>query len=126
MPTGTFRKELVDWLRSLYGPSRPYATARRLSLAAGRNQNAVATVEERGHATAEVLADLARAAGVSPLEAFYRAGWVTEEELSSRNEGPLSEEEADLLRMYRETRPDLRRVVVAGLRGAWATSRGET
>ena len=126
MPTGTYRKELVDWLKSLYGPSRPFPTARRLSLAAGRNQNAVATIEERGHATAEVLVDLAKAAGVSPLEAFYRAGWLTEEEVSSKDEGPLSQEEADLLRMYRETRPDLRRVVVAGLRGAWATSRGET
>ena len=126
MPTGTYRKELVDWLRSLYGPDRAYKTARRLSLAAGRNQNAVATVEERGHATAEVIADLARAAGVSPLEAFHRAGWLTEEEISSRNEGPISVEEADLLRMYRETKPDLRGVVVAGLRGAWATSRGET
>ncbi len=70
--------------------------------------------------------DLARAADVSPLEAFYRAGWLKEEEIPSGNEGPLNGEEADLLRMYRETRPDLRRVVVAGLRGAWATSRGET
>ena len=87
MPTGTYRKELVDWLRSLYGPDRAYKTARRLSLAAGRNQNAVATVEERGHATAEVIADLARAAGVSPLEAFHHAGWLTEEEISSRNDG---------------------------------------
>ena len=119
MPTGTYRKELVDWLHSLYGPDRTYKTARRLSLAARRNQNAVATIEERGHGTAEVLADLARAAGVSPLEAFYRAGWLTEEEVSSRNEGPLSEEEADLLRMYRETRSDLRGVVIAGLREAW-------
>ena len=125
MPTGTYRKELVDWLRGLYGPDRPYKTARRLSLAAGRNQNAVATIEERGHATAEVLVDLARAAGVSPLEAFRRAGWLTEEEVSAKDDGPLSAEEADLLRMYRETRPDLRRVVVAGLRGAWATSRDE-
>ena len=86
MPTGTYRKELVDWLRGLYGPDRPYRTARRLSLAAGRNQNAVATIEERGHATAEVLVDLARTAGVSPLEAFRRAGWLTEEEVSAKDE----------------------------------------
>ena len=108
------------------GPDQPHKAATRLSLTAGHNQNAVATIEERGHGTAEVLADLARAAGVSPLEAFYRAGWLTEEEVSARGDGPLSAEETDLLRMYRETKPDLRRVVVAGLRGAWATSRGET
>ena len=79
-----------------------YRTARRLSLAARRYQNTVATVDEWGHATSEVLANLARVAGVPPLEAFYRAGWLTKGEIPSRNEGPLSEEEADLLRMYRE------------------------
>ena len=95
---------------------------------AGYNASQVSTIETTGRATCETLIRLARAAGEPPLPVWSLAGWLTEEESGrrpARTKLALTEEEANLLRMYRETRPDLRRVAEAALRGAWSTTRGE-
>ena len=39
----------------------------------------IATIEESGHATAEVLIDIARALGESPVKLFILAGWLDPE-----------------------------------------------
>ena len=76
-------------------------------------------IEETGIASAEVLIALARAAGASPLRALEAGGYLRPEET-------LTAEEQVFLQMLRETKPDLRRVAVAGLRAAWGGRPGIT
>ena len=76
-------KPLLEWLRRQYGPDKPFKSPRNLSLAAGRNENQVARIEETGHATIDVLLDLARVTGESPLAMFVLGGWLTEAEVNT-------------------------------------------
>ena len=75
--------ELVKWIRNQYGEGKRYKSARALSLAAGRHENTVITIEGRGRATPEVLRDIAAATGESPLRLFVMAGWLDESEFST-------------------------------------------
>ena len=88
---------IVDWVRSFYGPGRQYASARSLSLAARHNENAVKRLEENGYATPEVLVDIARAAGVSPVDPLLIVGLLEEEEVTTE----LSGREPELVRLFR-------------------------
>ena len=92
--TGT---PLVEWLREQYGPNKRYKSARQLSFAAGRNQNLVNIIEERGQATADVLVDLARALDISPLRLFVLAGWITADEF----EADVSTRELEFIGQWR-------------------------
>ena len=107
--------KLVEWLRSQYGPNKRYKSARSLSLAAGRNPNTVIVIEERGHATAAVLIDLAEATGVRVLDLFILTGWVASDE----TEPNLSPDELALLSVYRQApeqeRSRLRRIMEAAV-----------
>lgn len=79
---GKYNHRLVAWLRGQYGPDKKFKSARRLSLEAGRSPNTVGVIEEVGHATAEVLIDLAGVIGVSPAEVFRIAGWLPENDVT--------------------------------------------
>ena len=73
---------LGDWLRTQYGPGKPYKSARQLSLAIsdGRNPNQVFDIESRGTARPETLQKIAEVLSV-PIQTVYRiAGWLPEEE----------------------------------------------
>lgn len=123
--TADHGEALREWVRSHYGPGAKFSSGRQWSWQAGfKSPNIVSGIEISGHATCEALIKLAEAAEESPLCVLTLAGYLKPEH-GRVDQVSLTEEEADLLQMYRQTRPDLRRVVVAGLRGAWATSRGE-
>ena len=100
--------ELVEWLRSQYGPGRKFSTPRQLSIAAGRNQNAVASIEEKGHATADVLVDIARVVGESSLVPFQLMGWLKEEAIANG----LSANENYFISLYRSLSPHQREVLI--------------
>ena len=114
---------LRAWVQNHVGRGRQFSSAREWAVRAGYNPAHVSTIETTGRATCETLIRLARAAGEQPLSVLVLAGWLTAAEIGE-GQVALDEEEAKLLRMYRETRPDLRRVIQATLRGAWSTSRG--
>ena len=68
----------------------------------------------------EICKDIARALGLSMDEVLRAAGhWPEDAPIH------LDPEELELIRLYRETRPDLRRVVVATLRSAAEQHQGE-
>ena len=96
-----FNSALVTWARSLYGDGKRYSSGRKLAKAAGRNVNAVNILEDSGEASAELLIDLARAAGTSPTDVLAIAGYLTNEEI-----GPptfkVTEAEQGLIQEYRE------------------------
>lgn len=69
-----------------------------MALAADLDQSSVTAIIERGTAKPETLSRIARALGVSTVEAFMRAGWIAPEEI---HQG-LSPDEADFLEEYRQ------------------------
>ncbi len=116
-----YNPELVKWVHSLYGPGKQFSSARQLSISAGRNANAVGTIEQTGRATAEVIVDIARAARVSPLDALVTGRLLKLCEVQALADDVITAEEREFLRLYRETGPDIRRIVEAGLRAASTT-----
>ena len=118
---------LTEWIRQQYGPDRRYKSGRQLSLAVsgGKNPNIVYDIETRGNARFDTLRKLSETLEVPLAVILVCAGWLTPDDLG-QSEGSLTAEEVELLRLYRETRPDLRRVIVAGLRAAAAMPPDET
>lgn len=70
---------LVAWLRDQYGPGKKFRSARSLSLAAGRSNNFVSSIEESGHSTAEGLLALSKVLEIQPVPLFRIAGWLPAE-----------------------------------------------
>lgn len=118
---------LTQWIRQQYGPDRRYKSGRQLSLAisGGKNPNAVYDIETRGNARIDTLRKLSETLEVPLPAILVCAGWLTPDDLGQTDDS-LTAEEVELLRLYRETRPDLRRVIVAGLRAASAVPPDET
>ena len=79
--TREFSQELVDFVRGLYGPGKKHPNPHQLSLAMGRDPNAVSRLEETGNATPDVLLRLARAVGVSPISLFLESGFLEESDV---------------------------------------------
>ena len=88
---------LVMWLLARIEGSNRYRSARSLSIAAGLAPNTVGTILERGQGTAETIAKIARALGVSVMEALVAAGVVSRDEADLK----LTEGEEDFLTLYR-------------------------
>ena len=86
---------LVKWLYSQIGPDKKFKSARQLALAAGRNQNQIMIIGERGTATADVLVDIAKALDVSPLKLFALAGWIPDEEQAKTTLSPRAQKFVD-------------------------------
>ena len=121
MESCTIEEGLKAWTRGHVGST--FASGRAWSAEAGLTVNAVSDIQLKGRSSCSKLIALARAAGDSPLRVLVIGGYLTAAEAGADQAG-LTEAEAGFLEKYRQTRPDLRRVVEASLRGAWATSRG--
>ena len=119
-PAMEYSQQLVNFLNSQIGePPKPFANARRLSKAMHRSENIVLRMKEKGNATPPVLADLARATNVSPIELFVYMGWITEREAKSRMTSAEEEWLATYHRLPKGTRPMVRKML-EGLVGSGA------
>jgi hypothetical protein len=119
VPSGSGPSELSQWILSQIGPGRPFSSARQLAIKAGLNQNAVNIIIDKGRAEPETLLKLAEATGTPRIKLFILSGWLSPQDCNALATPLLSVEEEEVLRMYRETPPDLRGVVLAALRAAW-------
>ena len=107
---------LTEWVRGFYGVGKRFSSGRSLSIATGRNENTVARLEESGHATAEVIVDIARTVGTDPLDALVLVGLLQDDEVAGGADNRLTVEEQDLLQCYRRTTPSLRLAALATVR----------
>ena len=96
-----------------------------MAISDGKNPNVVYDIETRDNARFGTLRKLSETLEVPLVVILVCAGWLTPDDLG-QSENILTAEEVELLRLYRETRPDLRRVVVAGLRAASAMPTDQT
>ena len=104
--------ELVQWLQEQIGRGKRFQSERRLSLAAGLNQNAVNNIMASGRADPGTLVKVARAAGVSPVHLFVLMGWLTPDDARSE----LTVDEQRLVEEYRRAPEDIRPILLATVR----------
>ena len=97
------------------GRGRKFGSGREWSARAGLSPSAVSSIETTGRATCEKLITLARAACEQPLPVLVLAGWLTEEE-AELEAASLTEEEHDLLCLFRLAMPTLRHATLELLR----------
>jgi transcriptional regulator with XRE-family HTH domain len=109
--------ELARWLRQQFGPNQRFKSARHLSLAAGLSQNMVNLIMERGGAGPETLMKLADLLGVPVERLFVKVGWLKDESLDANSTWDLSEDEAELLKGYRDLPQEGRAWLIGSLRG---------
>ena len=120
-PEDRYNQRLVDWVRQQYGPGRKYRSARQWSIAAGRNVNAVNTLEEVGHATPEVVVDLARAAGVSPIHVLIISGLLHDGEAETK----ISDDALEVVAGWDQLPQQGRHWMLGSLRGMLQIANGQ-
>lgn len=120
--TPEYSTALVNWVRNLYGTGQRFVSARQLAIGAGRNPNAVYTIEEVGYASADLLIDLARAVRISPLEALVVGGHLTNAEASPSTVA-WDAAEHRFVRQRRDLSHEDRGVLDRLCQQLWATSR---
>ena len=91
-------KPLSKWVKSLYGEGRKYRSGRRLSAAAGKNNNAVSDIESTGRGTVPTVVAIARAADYPVLEILKLMEILKEEDFKSSS---LTQDELQLLSDFR-------------------------
>lgn len=114
--------ELSRWLESQWGDDKRHRNPAQIDKAAGFSRGYTSSIVDKGSAGPEALAALADALEVPRIFLFKMAGWLRDKDL----EGPvLTAEESEVLRLWRGTSPEMRQVLLAGLRAAPRQAQGQ-
>ena len=119
--TRTWNEELVQLVRTLYGTGKKFKSPRALSFAIGRDPGAISKIEQTGNATPEMVVNIARACGQSPVKFLIIAGLLAEED-TQIPATQLSGQEEELVAGFQNLPDEGQRWMLGSLQGMLGTA----